>query len=63
VVTWNWQFDDQAIRLRAAYQLVESARIEKDETRWTAFGDRPELPRADDHCGTGPAIAAASANG
>ena len=33
--------DDQAIRLRATHQLVEGARIKKDETRWTAFGDRP----------------------
>jgi hypothetical protein len=40
--------DDQAIRLRATHQLVEGARIEKDETRWTAFGDRPKLPRLDD---------------
>ena len=40
--------ENQAIRLRATYQLVESARIEKDETRWTAFGDCPELPRPDD---------------
>jgi hypothetical protein len=37
--------------LRATYQLVESARVEKDQTRWTAFGDRPELPRADDGLG------------
>lgn len=56
-----WQFgryppaavDDQTIRLRATYQLVESARIEKDETRWTTFGDRPELPRPDDRLGNG----------
>ena len=36
--------DDQPIRLRAAYQLVESAGIEKDETCWTALGDRPSRP-------------------
>ena len=40
--------DDQAISLRATHQLVEGARIKKDETRWTAFGDRPKLPRLDD---------------
>src|SRR5208282_117948 len=40
--------DDQAIGLRATHQLVERARVEKDETRWTTFGDRPELPRPDD---------------
>jgi len=45
--------DDQAIRLRATHQLVEGARIKKDETRWTAFGDRPKLPRLDDRLGHG----------
>jgi hypothetical protein len=40
--------DDQTIGLRATHQLVESARVEKNETRCTAFGDRPELPRPDD---------------
>jgi hypothetical protein len=34
--------------LRPTHQLVEGARIKKDETRWTAFGDRPKLPRLDD---------------
>ncbi len=40
--------DDQAIRLWATHQLVEGARIEKNETRYSAFGDRPKLPRPDD---------------
>src|SRR5258708_13883761 len=36
------------MRVGAPHQLVEGARIEKDETRWPAFGDRPKLPRLDD---------------
>ena len=39
--------DDQAIRLWTTHQLVEGARIEKNETRYSAF-DRPKLPRPDD---------------
>ena len=39
--------DDQTIGLRATHQLVERARIKKNETCCTAFGDRPELPRRD----------------
>ena len=33
--------------MRATHQLVERARIQKNETCCTAFGDRPELPRRD----------------
>ena len=34
--------------MRAKDQLVEIVRIEKDQARWTAFGDRPELARLND---------------